>query len=193
MFQAIKPTGPAAVLDRLLDGTISEFVDRRMFGAKVGEVQIIPTNRQEVRCELIVLAGMGAFDQFSEKVMRRVAENVGRCLLRSHIDEIGTVLVGSNSKLTIEESMRALLGGFFNSIKDSPTRLRRTFRGVTVCEFDQSRFKQIKNTIYSLASTGLFEDHEVVLDEMQLDSTACLLYTSPSPRDGLLSRMPSSA
>ena len=24
-------------------------------------------------------------------------------------------------------------------------------------------------------------------------STACLLYTSPSPRDGLLSRMPSSA
>ena len=25
------------------------------------------------------------------------------------------------------------------------------------------------------------------------DPTACLLYTSPSPRDGLLSRMPSSA
>ena len=25
------------------------------------------------------------------------------------------------------------------------------------------------------------------------DDTACLLYTSPSPRDGLLSRMPSSA
>ena len=26
-----------------------------------------------------------------------------------------------------------------------------------------------------------------------LEHTACLLYTSPSPRDGLLSRMPSSA
>ena len=26
-----------------------------------------------------------------------------------------------------------------------------------------------------------------------LDAAACLLYTSPSPRDGLLSRMPSSA
>ena len=26
-----------------------------------------------------------------------------------------------------------------------------------------------------------------------LESKACLLYTSPSPRDGLLSRMPSSA
>ena len=29
------------------------------------------------------------------------------------------------------------------------------------------------------------------LDNMQVDG--CLLYTSPSPRDGLLSRMPSSA
>ena len=27
----------------------------------------------------------------------------------------------------------------------------------------------------------------------QLDDRGCLLYTSPSPRDGLLSRMPSSA
>jgi len=172
MFQAVKPTGPAAVLDRLLDGTISEFVDRHMFSARVGEVQIIPTIRQDVRCELIVLAGLGAFDQFSEDVMRRVAENVGRCLLRSHIDEIGTVLVGSNSKLSIEQSMRALLGGFFNSIKDSPEDLSRTFRGVTVCEFDKTRFKQVKNTIYGLASTGLFENHEVVLDEMELESTA---------------------
>src|SRR5664279_3676408 len=32
---------------------------------------------------------------------------------------------------------------------------------------------------------------EVLLDWMQLPSY-CLLYTSPSPRDGLLSRMPSS-
>ena len=29
--------------------------------------------------------------------------------------------------------------------------------------------------------------------EVQRDITDCLLYTSPSPRDGLLSRMPSSA
>ena len=35
-------------------------------------------------------------------------------------------------------------------------------------------------------------DSIVVLDEAQ-NATPCLLYTSPSPRDGLLSRMPSSA
>ena len=31
------------------------------------------------------------------------------------------------------------------------------------------------------------------LDESYQQSKRCLLYTSPSPRDGLLSRMPSSA
>ena len=31
------------------------------------------------------------------------------------------------------------------------------------------------------------------LGAMDTESKACLLYTSPSPRDGLLSRMPSSA
>ena len=30
-------------------------------------------------------------------------------------------------------------------------------------------------------------------DQYKLDFKDCLLYTSPSPRDGLLSRMPSSA
>ena len=32
-----------------------------------------------------------------------------------------------------------------------------------------------------------------VIDDEALHLDACLLYTSPSPRDGLLSRMPSSA
>ena len=31
------------------------------------------------------------------------------------------------------------------------------------------------------------------IDEVASSVQACLLYTSPSPRDGLLSRMPSSA
>ena len=31
------------------------------------------------------------------------------------------------------------------------------------------------------------------LKENKIDNSGCLLYTSPSPRDGLLSRMPSSA
>ena len=34
---------------------------------------------------------------------------------------------------------------------------------------------------------------QLFFEEKDLDYDSCLLYTSPSPRDGLLSRMPSSA
>ena len=36
-------------------------------------------------------------------------------------------------------------------------------------------------------------DEELTDEEIRALSEGCLLYTSPSPRDGLLSRMPSSA
>ena len=38
-----------------------------------------------------------------------------------------------------------------------------------------------------------YEDSDKVIIEFKDDATACLLYTSPSPRDATLSRMPSSA
>ena len=37
------------------------------------------------------------------------------------------------------------------------------------------------------------EGQDKITDPHRKMVTACLLYTSPSPRDGLLSRMPSSA
>ena len=37
------------------------------------------------------------------------------------------------------------------------------------------------------------KDHIEIGDQIQAFLYRCLLYTSPSPRDGLLSRMPSSA
>ena len=36
-------------------------------------------------------------------------------------------------------------------------------------------------------------DENISIDNLREHSKGCLLYTSPSPRDGLLSRMPSSA
>ena len=45
---------------------------------------------------------------------------------------------------------------------------------------------EMRNMIYSRVTK--------YLDDIHVDKTkSCLLYTSPSPRDGLLSRMPSSA
>ena len=41
-------------------------------------------------------------------------------------------------------------------------------------------------------SLRIFQNNQIVLSKQE-QIIACLLYTSPSPRDGLLSRMPSSA
>ena len=45
------------------------------------------------------------------------------------------------------------------------------------------------NTIEEIGNTSVVRE----VDEVERIIKACLLYTSPSPRDGLLSRMPSSA
>ena len=52
----------------------------------------------------------------------------------------------------------------------------------------------VDSLLHSLYETDKDQARSLVDQGMQrLDDSACLLYTSPSPRDGLLSRMPSSA
>src|SRR5680860_893058 len=48
-------------------------------------------------------------------------------------------------------------------------------------------------TIYHKGNTSFHKPDPRAFDELLADYRFCLLYTSPSPRDGLLSRMPSSA
>ena len=47
--------------------------------------------------------------------------------------------------------------------------------------------------INNLTQTEITSPTFSLLNEYQVKDISCLLYTSPSPRDGLLSRMPSSA
>ena len=64
-----------------------------------------------------------------------------------------------------------------NSLKNSPVELNRN---------------KIENYL-KIKTSGIIDfDKQIYLYSLN-DSGTCLLYTSPSPRDGLLSRMPSSA
>ena len=58
-------------------------------------------------------------------------------------------------------------------------------------ELDQYRRIGIKDVISMLK--GLRNEAVIKIVQASEVSENCLLYTSPSPRDGLLSRMPSSA
>ena len=51
--------------------------------------------------------------------------------------------------------------------------------------------KEAQSVIDRMANKGVIHKNKAARIKSRLNS--CLLYTSPSPRDGLLSRMPSSA
>ena len=54
----------------------------------------------------------------------------------------------------------------------------------------------VDDTLMRTLIDALYAHRVIVIKDQQLDRgqyLRCLLYTSPSPRDGLLSRMPSSA
>ena len=72
--------------------------------------------------------------------------------------------------------------------------------GLTVGERIQVPGDKITSAIKKLWDQGLFEDIRITVKNvignqifLDINLRDCLLYTSPSPRDGLLSRMPSSA
>ena len=52
---------------------------------------------------------------------------------------------------------------------------------------------QTKNKALNAIATALLDSQAELVSENQKDMQACLLYTSPSPRDKRQSRMPSSA
>ena len=57
--------------------------------------------------------------------------------------------------------------------------------------FDASKLKDMKQPLLATSTDGVGTKTEIARALGKYDT--CLLYTSPSPRDGLLSRMPSSA
>jgi len=104
--------------------------------------------------------------------------------------------------LIVSERLRAEIAAVRQSIDN-------TSRAINVISTTEGALNEvaallidIKGLTVEAANAGAFSDEEVEANQLQIDSAiesitrianTCLLYTSPSPRDGLLSRMPSSA
>ena len=65
--------------------------------------------------------------------------------------------------------------------------------GTAVCRELISNGADVLAADYSEKAIDDLRQLEPSIEARVVDCTDCLLYTSPSPRDGLLSRMPSSA
>ena len=112
-------------------------------------------------------------------------------------NEIGLQLMGiefdSEELQSIEERMNALeslkrkYGGSIESVLNQRKNINneiKTLRQSNKLKHEIIKEIEVKEKMYSLKALSLHKKRE---------SKSCLLYTSPSPRDATLSRMPSSA
>jgi len=122
IFKDVRPGGAAGSLDKRLDGMLAEVIDRRMFSANVGDVFILPTPRQGLKAEMVVLIGLGTFGQFSAQSLRSSVENATRTLLSCNVDDLVTVPLGGGSGLKMDEIAQAMLEGVNAALKDAQGR-----------------------------------------------------------------------
>jgi hypothetical protein len=166
LFRGVSPGGAANAIDRQLDYAISDFTERRLISARPGEVFIMPANRYRVGADMVVFAGLGSYDEFSEEVLRIVGENVARALIRTKVDEFATVMFGSGSGLSIEVVLENLIEGFVRGVGDAGAT--SWLRAVTFCEGDPQRFEQMHRKLLQLSTAPLFDGTEVTIDAFDL-------------------------
>ncbi len=166
LFQDVAPGGAALAVDAAMNGTITEFTQRRMFSNAVGELFMLPAGRNELRADQVIFTGLGAFDRFNLQTLETVAENLARTLVRTDIEEFATILMGAGTGLPLDPAVRAYILGFLRGLTDSDPD--HHFRGITLCELNEARYDAVKWALYRLSSTPLFDDVEVTLTEISL-------------------------
>ena len=150
----------------MLGGTVTEFISRNMFSARVGEVFILPSTRRRFGPEFVVFAGMGRFDNFDLNVLKLIAENVARTLIRSHVDDFAFVPMGGASGISITDSIASLVEGLFAGILEADVKDRLS--KITLVEYDRIKYGQMRTEVLRLATTSLFDDVEVTVQEVKM-------------------------
>lgn len=184
LFRNVQPNGAASALDEVLDGVIAEMVARRMFNGNVGEVNVLPTGRHPVRADAIAFAGLGSIDRFTVESLAVIGENLIRTFVATRVDDFAIVPLGGSTGAFTYDALQSLFSGFIRGLAESDGD--RRFHGITICEIDHARFVGLRNWLYQLAVSSLFDDVEVVLRECVLPPPA------PATRRGHVATGPES-
>ena len=149
-----------------MDGLIAEITERRMYSARLGEVFMLPTSRQGVPADLLLLVGLGSFGQFTPATLRFAVENATRTLLRCRVDDLVTIPMGGGSGLEAAAGLRAILGGVVAAMRGESGR--PTLRGITFCERNASFFAQLTTGLLGLSATAELDELEVTWEQERL-------------------------
>lgn len=166
LFQNVAPDGAASAIDNEMNGALTNLLGRRMFGADVGEISILPRGRHGLRSESVAFAGLGAFDQFNESSLEIVGENLIRTFAAARVDDFAVVPFGGATGRMTASALQYLMVGFLRGLKDADPD--RRFRGITICETNEERYAAIRSELFQLSATTLFDDVEVEFQECVL-------------------------
>ena len=111
------------------------------------------------------------------------------------IDTAPDFLISLNNVLAKHGKEKIGLAQIRPHISEGSSKMIKFFFEI---DYDHKNFEMYKNEFLSeyklnlVKNSKLFDGMDDVIEFLD-NNSICLLYTSPSPRDGLLSRMPSSA
>ena len=129
----------------------------------------------------------------AEEVTRQVTDRIERKLEELEaLDYTRSITTPGETTIfvNLKDSTKARdIPAIWNQVRNMVGDIRGQLPQGTVGPFFNDRFGDVYGNIYAFTSDGIgmrqLRDY--------VEDVRCLLYTSPSPRDGLLSRMPSSA
>ncbi|MBL9126343.1 MAG: alpha/beta fold hydrolase, partial [Verrucomicrobiales bacterium] len=183
-FSGVTPSGASAALDNLMGGAIGDLMGHNMFGSRTGEVFILPLARRELRAEVGLFVGLGAYDEFklapspapggrrTQAYIHRqhvpaleiASENAARLLARTHVDDFATVLLGGSVAGDMAATGESMLRGFLRGLEDGDAG--EGVRRLVICETNPERYRAMRQHLVFLATTALCEGVEFVLREL---------------------------
>ena len=172
LFRNVDPSGASNAIDARLGGTIREFVRRRMFSARLGQVSSLPVAPGTLLAEFVVLAGLGAFDDFGSDAQSLVAANVVRALASAGIGDFATVLFGAGSGVPVAAAVEQQLAGFVAGLADADPG--RVIRRITLCELDARKYAALRRAAVATAQRLSGNELRFVVDEGEAAQAAAV-------------------
>jgi pimeloyl-ACP methyl ester carboxylesterase len=169
VFRNVAPGGAAGAVDQELDGALRQLIERRMVSGDAGEVTSFPTGRHRFGAQSVILAGLGSVTDYSDDVLELVGENVMRTALLTRLDDFAIVPIGASTGGTASAALEHLLRGFVRALIAAPDA---RLRGLTICELDPDRYRELRETFHQLLRSDLFGEIEVTLNERELPTPA---------------------